>query len=451
MAGGIKRYADNPIYAGDVAELREQLSSLGYEIRASRGRINYLTRGLPVGFVEVDAAGLLITTNDALREMVGFDPVIEGKDVFDLIHPDDRQHVANIVLSSFEDGEQNDFDAEFRVVRRGGQVRVIRAVSRTHFDEDGEYRGVLSTWLDITDEVTAKSASDRFASMLNAIPDPVMIFDPDFALVYTNPAAADAMTPESARTGRYTAPNEASWQVIRDDALPAARRDGHWTGELETFHRDGRLVPYLVSITVQRDPVTGIDHTTSIWRDITSLKAAEQVLRRQATRDVLTGLPNRRALFERLTAACARTDRSGFELAVLFVDLDGFKPVNDAHGHETGDEVLVEVARRFERAVRDGDTVARIGGDEFVVVCEQLVGRDEAEVVAGRIIDAARAPIAIGERQVQVGASVGVAFLEAGSGAADTTAGELVRRADQAVYAAKAAGRGCISVWSGVG
>ncbi len=171
-----------------------------------------------------------------------------------------------------------------------------------------------------------------------------------------------------------------------------------------------------------------------------ALAAANEQLRELALRDPLTALANRAALYAHLDHALQRAQRHGRPLALLMIDLDGFKAVNDTLGHEAGDRVLVEVADRLARCARGSDLVARLGGDEFVLACEDVVDATAAEQLAGRLLAVLSAPIEVGAARAQVGASIGIAF----GGDAGEEGGDLLRRADQAMYAAKAAGRGAV-------
>jgi diguanylate cyclase (GGDEF)-like protein len=170
------------------------------------------------------------------------------------------------------------------------------------------------------------------------------------------------------------------------------------------------------------------------------LAAIQDQLRHMATHDPLTSLPNRTALRAELDRVVARHSRSPDAFAVLFCDLDGFKPVNDRTGHEGGDRVLVEVAQRLRRAVRDGDIVARLGGDEFVVLCERVGNTtDVAERVAQRLHELVEDPITHRGEQFDVALSIGIAYVPPG---VRTSADELLRLSDQAMYDAKVNGPG---------
>jgi diguanylate cyclase (GGDEF)-like protein len=181
---------------------------------------------------------------------------------------------------------------------------------------------------------------------------------------------------------------------------------------------------------------------------VTRTEMATNRLAEQATHDTLTGLPNRALFLDRLGQALARSRRTGAMLAVLFIDLDRFKPINDSLGHHTGDEVLCVVARRLTELLRGVDTVARLAGDEFVVICERLIGPDAALGVADTVLAELNRPIMTGAgntaREVSVGASVGVAYAD---GSTDLSPADLVRDADVAMYRAKQRGRGRVEVF----
>jgi len=171
--------------------------------------------------------------------------------------------------------------------------------------------------------------------------------------------------------------------------------------------------------------------------DITRQRAAEDELRQRAEFDTLTGLPNRALFSDRITGAMARAARSGHGLALLFIDVDHFKTVNDTHGHAAGDEVLRVVAQRLRGAVRDADTVARLAGDEFTLILEGLAAQEEARAVAAKVVAVLRPPLMFEGTSISVSVSVGVAFLSD----TDREPADLLRRADDALYEAKHRGR----------
>ncbi len=203
---------------------------------------------------------------------------------------------------------------------------------------------------------------------------------------------------------------------------------------LDAHRRDGTWVPVDVSLSPTSFGAKAM--YVLVARDATMRKLYEDQLEHQATHDALTGLANRKLFEELLMRAVFRGDRSHQPLAVLFVDLDGFKEINDDFGHPMGDRVLAETARRLESVVRPGDVVARLGGDEFAVLCENLSAVSDAEKIAGRIVAAVAEPIPVASGIAVVTASVGVALADDGEGAAS-----LVSRADHAMYEMKNQGK----------
>lgn len=210
-----------------------------------------------------------------------------------------------------------------------------------------------------------------------------------------------------------------------------------WHGEVVNRRKDGSLFTVQETITPLRGADDEITHFVAVHEDITARKAAEGRIRQMALYDFLTGLPNR-ALFERrLTEAMAGGDGGGHGVAVLFIDLDRFKTINDTLGHRVGDELLKAVGQRLRECTRERDTVARFGGDEFAVVLSDLQGADEAAAAATRILDAAAQPYQIAGREVFVTVSIGIALFPG-----DTTdAASALRDADVAMYRAKDLGR----------
>ncbi|OAI01432.1 diguanylate cyclase [Methylomonas methanica] len=213
---------------------------------------------------------------------------------------------------------------------------------------------------------------------------------------------------------------------------------GYWFGELWNRHKNGEMYAENLSISAVRDADGITRHYVGLFSDITSTKMHAQQMERIAHYDALTGLPNRVLLSDRLQLAMAQTQRRGQQLAVAFLDLDGFKAVNDKQGHEAGDQLLVALANHMKRALRDGDTLARLGGDEFVAVLVDLADVNACQPLLTRLLAAAAQQIHYGDHQLQVSASLGVTFYPQSE---DIDADQLLRQADQAMYQAKLAGK----------
>ncbi len=222
------------------------------------------------------------------------------------------------------------------------------------------------------------------------------------------------------------------------------RREGQWHGEVHDRAKDGSEFVVLETISAVRDESGEITHFVTLLNDITRLKEQEQRLAHIAHYDALTGLPNRVLLGDRLKQAMAQAPRRGHVVAVAYLDLDGFKAVNDLHGHEAGDRLLVALADRLQQSLRDGDTLARLGGDEFVVVLPDLADASASQPLVERLLRVAAQALAVGELSLNVSASIGVTHFPQ---AEDVDADQLMRQADQAMYEAKVAGKNRVVVF----
>ena len=214
-------------------------------------------------------------------------------------------------------------------------------------------------------------------------------------------------------------------------------KHNHWTGEFWNKHKDGHLFAVQTSISVIRNSLGGIDHFVAVFSDITLRKTHEQALKRIAYFDELTGLPNRTLLSDRMSQGIAQTQRSGKTMAVCFLDLDGFKQVNDTFGHEMGDKLLIEVTKRISSCLRKIDTLSRIGGDEFVLLLLDLNNENEFINSVERILDIVQQTFLIDNSTINISASLGVTLFPQNDNDADT----LLRHADQAMYMAKQKGK----------
>ena len=213
---------------------------------------------------------------------------------------------------------------------------------------------------------------------------------------------------------------------------------GHWYGEIWNRRKNGEVYAEMLTISNVRDAQGQAQHYVALFSDISALKAHQNQLEHIAHFDALTSLPNRVLLADRLRQAIAHTQRRGRPLAVIFLDLDGFKSVNDRHGHEAGDQLLIALAECMKRALREDDTIARIGGDEFVAVLVDLADVAASLPMINRLLAAASQAVKFDDITLQVSASLGVTFYPQ---ADEVDADQLLRQADQAMYQAKLAGK----------
>jgi diguanylate cyclase (GGDEF)-like protein/PAS domain S-box-containing protein len=294
-------------------------------------------------------------------------------------------------------------------------------------------------------EAPALLAGVPFRALVESVFEGLAVVGLDGTLLYVNPELAqmfgcrvDDLTGQSLLTML-----EPPWRQVASDALSRRRRgvaDGY---DLDVRLADGHLRHLNVRGAPVRDADGKVTASVAVVRDDTERRDAENELVRMALFDPLTGLPNRATLRDRLAHALARGQRRSGTVALLFCDLDEFKQVNDSLGHPAGDEVLRIVAGRLARAVRPADTIGRFGGDEFLVLCEDLPQPEEAVRIAERLQAALRPRLTVAGTDVTVTASIGIAFASHDQVEPD----QLVRNADLAMYRAKALGRARYDVY----
>ena len=363
----------------------------------------------------------------------------------DRLHPDDRERVCAEAETSI--AEARPLDVEYRMIARDGRVVWMWERTAIQRGAGGEPLAVQGVMVEIT---PLKEAEAREAGILEAALDAIITMDADGRVLEFNPAAerifgyqredvvgremAALMIPPGLRDGHRAGL-----------AAAAAGGGGHVIGRRVTLpaqRADGTEFPAELTITKLETGARPL--FTGFVRDISDRVRAEEALRHLAYHDALTGLANRAQLEDHLAKALARAERAGAAVALLYLDLDNFKLVNDSFGHAVGDEVLQAVAGRMERALRAGDVLARHGGDEFLVLLSDLDGepRDAAETVALKLVAALRRPFAISGLEFQIDATVGISLYPDDADSADA----LLRHADAAMYAGK--GTGPVAVYA---
>jgi diguanylate cyclase (GGDEF)-like protein/PAS domain S-box-containing protein len=289
----------------------------------------------------------------------------------------------------------------------------------------------------------ARRALERQSAAMSSSIDGMAILDRNGMFSYLNEALVRAFG--------YDDPKELigkSWETLYDEQQlawfgrhlePVLEQEGSWRGEATGKRRDGGTFPQELSIaTINKN------ERVCVVRDMSERKTLERRLKQQAFHDSLTNLANRALFMDRLQHALARSSRGSSSLAVLFLDLDNFKVINDSLGHEVGDQLLIAVSSRLQEGLRPGDTLARLGGDEFTVLLEDVTNVSDAMRVAERITEVLRTPITVAGHEIFVGTSIGIAL---NTGEASTPS-DLVREADMAMYKAKVGGKSRYEVFN---
>lgn len=332
-------------------------------------------------------------------------------------------------------------------VHENGNKDWARWECKPWFLPDGSVGGIIIYTELITERIEAENKLKLAAEVFNTANEGILITDTDANIIQVNEAftfitgytskEVIGKNPRILSSGRQDQTFYAElWQQLKET--------GRWHGEIWNRRRDGELYAEMLSISTARDSKGNPQHYVALFSDVTSIKKHHNQLEYIAHYDVLTNLPNRVLLSDRLHQAIAQSRRNGNTLAVAYLDLDGFKRVNDTHGHHVGDEVLVEISTRLKECLRDGDTLARIGGDEFIAVLVDLTHQNACNRVIERLLDRVCDAVYVEDLTLYVSASVGVTFFPQDD---DVEADQLYRQADQAMYQAKLAGKNCYAIF----
>ena len=411
-------------------------------LATSEERFRSLSTAAPNGIYALDLKGRLLYANDRLVELTGMSQEqLAGEGWLDMIHPDERERV---VRESGPSAGERRLSTEFRMLRPDGEMRWMRTRASPLHGRSGEHAGFVGSLEDVTSEMEAlrqlAAREAEYRMLAENSSDFLARHAPDGTYRYASPAsvAITGYAPdELIGTSPFRLVPDEDRAATTEFARRLTERDEPATVAFRLRCKDGQLRWLETTARAVRDDV-GVRELVSVTRDISDRKQAELELSHAALHDSLTGLPNRALFLDRLGLALRRTERRSGSVAVLFCDLDRFKVVNDSLGHDAGDRLLVDVAQRIGAALRPSDTVARFGGDEFTILCEDIAGEIEAATIAQRIVDVFREPFQLEDGEVFLATSLGIAIARG----ADDRAEDLIRDADAAMYRAKERGKG---------
>lgn len=343
---------------------------------------------------------------------------------------------------------------ETRYLCKDGHIIDV-LLSSTPLDIDDFSKGITFTVTDISaikqSKLALQQSQEKYLDLYENAPDMYLNVDPKtMHIIQCNQTLTNVVgftKEEIVGHPVFKLYTTESATYVEKNILPMFLDKGIVKNEyLQVKKKNGDIIDVSLNITAIRDEQGNILHSRAIWRDITSMKEHQYQLEHIAHYDILTNLPNRVLLADRLSQAMMQCSRQEQSLAVAFLDLDGFKQVNDAYGHEMGDELLIAISARMENALRQGDSLARLGGDEFVAVLTDLSTVEDCEPILERLLLSASEPITIGDIVLSVSASIGVTFYPQDNADADL----LMRHADQAMYVAKESGKNCYHLFDTV-
>ncbi|OGS90214.1 MAG: hypothetical protein A2Z95_02230 [Gallionellales bacterium GWA2_60_18] len=410
---------------------------------------------LALGIAVLDAQGIIVTTNLAWRRFAGECGMPEperdmaGMDYLDVcaqaLHHPHGENAADVrtgvaaVLSGTQAEFNLDYPCSIQSKPRWCHLRIFRL--------QGAQSGAVVTHEDITERKRAEERMREALVVFNAVHTAIMTTDAAGIITSVNPAfsAITGYEPEEVvgrnpsllKSGRH---DVAYYRNMRD-TLAAT---GRWEAEIWNRRKNGDIYPQWQSVTAVRDDSGNIVEYVAVFSDITERKLHEEIIWRQANFDALTGLANRNLLRDRIEQALAQARRSGEKVGVIFLDLDGFKEINDTLGHDAGDELLVEVSLRLKSCVRGPDTVARMGGDEFTIVAPGMNDAEDLRAIGEKLVNVLREAFTLSDTRYAISGSIGIAIFPDHGEDVST----LLKNADIAMYQSKQAGKNCCSFYT---
>jgi diguanylate cyclase (GGDEF)-like protein/PAS domain S-box-containing protein len=422
----------------DITDLREAAAAQGLY----KGRYDRLVDNLSPGymFYANDRQGIFTFVSASVTAMLGWEPEEFLTHYSELVtdHPINRE-IDRSNAAALAGRRQPPFLIVAR--HKHGGERYLEIDEFPVFDEQGQVVGIEGIAHDVSERVATEAKLELAASVFSSTRKGIIITDAAGIIIEVNDSftritgyASDEVVghrPAMFRTSRHRPEFYAEMNRCIVDV-------GLWHGEVWSRRKGGELFLAALAVSAVRDNDGSIHHCVALFSDITVAKAHLRQLESDAYHDVLTRLPNRALLGDRLRHSIAQAQRRRQVLAVVYLDLDGFKAINDQHGHAAGDQVLATVASRMQEILREGDTLARLGGDEFVAVLIDLPDTNACLPLLTRLLAAAAQPVAVDEFVLQISASAGVTFYHP---LENIDADQLLRQADQAMYQAKVSGK----------
>lgn len=391
---------------------------------------------------DVDIEGRYTYVSVVSEAVLGFRPdeLVGKKYFYDLLPEQEREQIKDRRLAITQRKEMS-VNLENQILTKDGRLIWVSSSGMPLLNTDGSVRGYRGCDIDITARKQDEEKLRFAASVFTHAREGIMITKPDGTIVDVNAMFSEingyrheevlGKNPRLLTSGRHS-------QEFYEDFWASLIKQGYWYGEIWNRRKSGEVYASMQTISAVRDAQGNTQHYVALFSDITALKERQEYLEYIANYDVLTHLPNRVLLADRLRQAMIQAQRHKQLLAVAFLDFDGFKDINDHYGHEVGDQLLIALSARMKQALREGDTLARIGGDEFVAVLVDLVDIEACVPMLTRLLAAAAEAVQLGDITLRISASLGVTFYPQ---AEDLDADQLQRQADQAMYKAKQAGK----------
>ncbi|GAA5217340.1 EAL domain-containing protein [Corallincola platygyrae] len=422
---------------------RRQILRAHQATEQSEKRMQLALRGSDSGIWEWESRSEVLI-QDRPSRVLGYEhaPVLNILQFSELVHTADQTRFVN-AWTRYTKGARKSLDITYRLRHKEGYYLWFRDIG-SGIASDGEVR-LLGTYTNVTDIYATRERASLFGRIFEHSHEWVLVLEQDFRVMDANPAMRKVLACSDdqelqAKVNALFAQNPSSKALILEK-LNTLKQGQQWNGEtkITTLAGERYVVEADIYAVTEDNGISEGNQFAVTFSDITAQKQATAQLQKMASFDSLTGLPNRMLLLDRLSHAIDQAERAEKSLAVMFLDLDRFKYVNDSLGHEAGDSLLKVVAARISASLRKVDTVARLGGDEFVVLIEDA-GAEAVSQVAEQLVAAIEQPIVISDQPVSISTSIGIAIYP-GDGA---NAADLLKHSDIAMYHAKQAGRGVV-------
>ena len=438
------------LFTGFMFYGRMRIQQEKREIARGESRLSAVIETALDAVIQLDSDGKVIGWNSQAETVFGWTKEMAlGLVLEEMIIPESHRRTFRASMQKFLVTPENftvslkgtslNARTEMTALRRNGEEFPVELSMTQNMLEDGSFQ-FAAFFRDITRKLQREEAQRLASIVLNTVEEAVMVMDPELKIVSVNPAFTK-ITGYTAEEVIGKNPGILSAKKhtpeFRRAMLDAIESKDIWQGEVWDRHKDGKTyIKWLTTKAVRNDKGT-LTHYLGVFSDISERKAVEEQMTRLAHHDNLTDLPNRVLFNDRLQQAMLKARRDQERLALKFIDLDRFKPVNDTYGHAVGDQLLKEVAVRLLGCVRESDTVSRIGGDEFVILLSTVEGEQEAMRVAEKVLEALNKPFEFGGRTLSISSSIGIAvYPDHGENEL-----QLTKNADIAMYHAKQAGR----------
>lgn len=449
------RYRELAVLSNGINTMLDSIKESRENLKIERRRLRNTIIGTRSGIWEWNVQTGETVFNERWTEIIGYSleelAPISIETWMTLAHPEDLKRSAELLDKHFC-GELEYYECEARMRHKNGHwVWVLDRGSVQSWDEHGRPLVMYGTHQDITERKQAEASLSMAAGVFRHAREGIVLTSAGGIILDVNSAFCTltgyARSEAVNQNYEFMLASDQHNQEFRKQVLSSLENEGVWSGECWIPCRNGSVFPTLMTIAAVSNNDNEIEHYVTLFADISHLKQNEEQLRQIAHYDALTGLPNRLLLSERLRHAVSTTRRHGDVLAVVFMDLDGFKAINDTYGHASGDELLIVLARRMQTTLRECDTVARLGGDEFVVLLPELSSGTDCKPILTRLLATLSAPVDLAGHSVHVSASLGVTLYPQ---APDIDAEILLRQADMAMYQAKQRGKNQVRFFNGM-